>query len=62
MTSPKANSTIYVQDSHELSNEEADIQDIVQHIEQRVGVDQTSGHSKVERNRLEMAKKPQIQE
>jgi hypothetical protein len=45
MTSPKGNSTIYVQDSNELSNEEREIQEIVHHIEQRVGEDQTSGHS-----------------
>jgi len=45
MTSPKGNSTIYVQDSNELSNEEREIQEIVQHIELRVGEDQTSGHS-----------------
>jgi len=59
MTSPKGNSTIYVQDSHELSNEEREIQEIVHHIEQRVGEDQTSGHSQVERNRFEMVRKPQ---
>lgn len=57
MTSPKGNSTIYVQDSQEMSNEEQEIQEIVHHIEQKVGEDKKSGHSQVERNRMEMIRK-----
>ena len=43
MISPKGDSTIFAVDSHEGSKEEADIQDIVQHIEERVNSEKRSG-------------------